>query len=85
VHHCLGFRTVSIDNEEKHALSVLSAILGGGMSSRLFSEVREKRGLAYLRQNRFGTLSRCWKFGFHRRFGAEKVEEGMEVTCQRIC
>ena len=47
VHIAIGFRTVSIDSEEKHALSVLSAILGGGMSSRLFSEVREKRGLAY--------------------------------------
>ena len=47
VHIGLGFRTVSIHSEEKHALSVLSAILGGGMSSRLFSEVREKRGLAY--------------------------------------
>jgi predicted Zn-dependent peptidase len=47
VHVGLGFRTVSIHSEEKHALSVLSAILGGGMSSRLFSEVREKRGLAY--------------------------------------
>jgi predicted Zn-dependent peptidase len=47
VHIALGFRTVPIDSEEKHQLSVLAAILGGGMSSRLFSEVREKRGLAY--------------------------------------
>jgi len=47
VHIGIGFRTVSLHNEEKHALSVLAAILGGGMSSRLFSEVREKRGLAY--------------------------------------
>ncbi|HUD04396.1 MAG TPA: pitrilysin family protein [Patescibacteria group bacterium] len=47
VHIGLGFRTVSTHNEEKHVLSVLAAILGGGMSSRLFSEVREKRGLAY--------------------------------------
>lgn len=47
VHVALGFRTVPINSEEKHPLSVLAAILGGGMSSRLFSEVREKRGLAY--------------------------------------
>jgi predicted Zn-dependent peptidase len=47
VHIAVGFRTVSILNEERHVLSVLAAILGGGMSSRLFSEVREKRGLAY--------------------------------------
>lgn len=46
-HLALGFRTVSIDSPEKYPLWVLANILGGGMSSRLFSEVREKRGLAY--------------------------------------
>lgn len=47
VHIALGVPTVSLDSEERYPLSVLSAILGGGMSSRLFHEVREKRGLAY--------------------------------------
>lgn len=47
-HFALGVRTVGInDDKNKYALAVLSAILGGGMSSRLFHEVREKRGLAY--------------------------------------
>lgn len=46
-HISIGFRTVPNDHPDRYALSVLSAILGGGMSSRLFSEVREKRGLAY--------------------------------------
>lgn len=46
-HLALGVRTVSLESPQKYALSVLSGILGGGMSSRLFSEVREKRGLAY--------------------------------------
>lgn len=47
-HFALGVRTVGLKNEEdKYPLSILSAILGGGMSSRLFHEVREKRGLAY--------------------------------------
>lgn len=46
-HIALGFRTVDINNPEHYPLSVLSSILGGGMSSRLFHEVREKRGLAY--------------------------------------
>ena len=43
----IGFRTVPIDHSDQYPLSVLAAILGGGMSSRLFHEVREKRGLAY--------------------------------------
>ena len=47
VHIALGFRTVALEHPDRYALSVLGSILGGGMSSRLFSEVREKRGLAY--------------------------------------
>jgi predicted Zn-dependent peptidase len=47
IHVALGFRTVSLHDQKKYPLSVLAAILGGGMSSRLFHEVREKRGLAY--------------------------------------
>lgn len=47
-HFALGVRTVGLVNEkDKYPLSVLGSILGGGMSSRLFHEVREKRGLAY--------------------------------------
>ena len=46
-HLAIGVRTVSLNSPERYPLSVLSSILGGGMSSRLFSEVREKRGLAY--------------------------------------
>ncbi len=46
-HLAIGFRTVPIDHRDQYPLSILAAILGGGMSSRLFHEVREKRGLAY--------------------------------------
>ncbi len=47
VHIAMGFRTVKSDHPDKYPLEVLAAILGGGMSSRLFHEVREKRGLGY--------------------------------------
>lgn len=46
-HFCLGFRAFSFNDSRKYVLSVLSAILGGGMSSRLFIQVRERRGLCY--------------------------------------
>jgi len=47
-HFAIGVRTVGlVDEETRIPLVVLAAILGGGMSSRLFHEVREKRGLAY--------------------------------------
>lgn len=43
----LGYRTFGIRDDRKYAATVLDAILGRGMSSRLFQEVREKRGLSY--------------------------------------
>jgi len=46
-HFCLGFRTFSFFDKRRYALSLLTTILGGGMSSRLFTEVRERRGLCY--------------------------------------
>ena len=46
-HVLLGMEGFPFDDEDFYAASVFSTILGGGMSSRLFQEVREKRGLAY--------------------------------------
>ena len=46
-HILLGGFTPGRHDERRYALSVLNAALGGGMSSRLFQEIREKRGLAY--------------------------------------
>lgn len=44
---CLGTRALPQDHPDRYALYLLNTILGGGMSSRLFEEVREKKGLAY--------------------------------------
>jgi len=46
-HICLGVRSRPISDPDRYVLMVLSTVLGGGMSSRLFTEVRERRGLAY--------------------------------------
>ncbi len=46
-HVCLGWRGVAQEHADKYALDMLNAILGEGMSSRLFLELREKRALAY--------------------------------------
>lgn len=47
LHLLFGLPTVSMHHADYYALQLYSGILGGGMSSRLFQEVREKRGLAY--------------------------------------
>jgi predicted Zn-dependent peptidase len=46
-HLCVGVPSYPLDHPDRYALQVLTTVLGGGMSSRLFTEVRERRGLAY--------------------------------------
>jgi predicted Zn-dependent peptidase len=46
-HLVLGVRSYELGHPRRYALQLLSVVLGGGMSSRLFTEVRERRGLAY--------------------------------------
>jgi predicted Zn-dependent peptidase len=46
-HLCLGVPSYPIGHPDRYALQLLSTVLGTGMSSRLFTEVRERRGLAY--------------------------------------
>jgi predicted Zn-dependent peptidase len=47
VNFCMGSRGYSKQSPERYAASVVNNVLGGNMSSRLFQEIREKRGLAY--------------------------------------
>jgi predicted Zn-dependent peptidase len=60
VHLCLGVKGPSQIDEDRYPYAILDNILGGSMSSRLFQEVREKRGLAY---SIFSTSSPFRHFG----------------------
>jgi len=46
-HICLGSKSISILDDDRYALAIIDVCLGGSMSSRLFQEIREKRGLVY--------------------------------------
>lgn len=46
-HICIGTKGVPLDHQDYYALSILSNIMGGSMSSRLFQKIREEKGLAY--------------------------------------
>ncbi len=82
IHIALGVRTVSIDNPEKYPLSVLASILGGGMSSRLFSEVREKRGLAYYVKSHSDEYLDCGSLVSLAGIDPKRVKEAVEVMMQ---
>jgi predicted Zn-dependent peptidase len=46
-HLCLGLKGISVEHKDRYVAALLNAVLGGNVSSRLFQEIREKRGLAY--------------------------------------
>jgi len=60
VHLCLGVKGVAQTDEDRYPYALLDSILGGSMSSHLFQEVREKRGLVY---SIFSTTSPFHDFG----------------------
>lgn len=47
IHICLGTPGLPLDHQQIYVLHVMNSVLGGGLSSRLFQEIREERGLAY--------------------------------------
>ncbi|MFZ4896012.1 M16 family metallopeptidase [Plantibacter sp. Mn2098] len=63
VHVLIGGQGIIAGDERRYTMSVLNSILGGGMSSRLFQEVREKRGLAYSVYSFAGSYSDAGVFG----------------------
>lgn len=84
VHLILGFRGVSLHHTDYYALSVLSNLLGGGMSSRLFQEIREKRGLVYSIYSFSQSYSDAGLFGVYAGTGGHAVGELMPVLCNEL-
>lgn len=80
VHVCVATVAPSAVDEKRHAAYILNAILGGGMSSKLFQEVREKRGLAYNVYSFLSTFSDTGMFGIYAGCDASRVEELLEVA-----
>lgn len=71
----LGTTALTATDERRHVMSVLNAVLGGGMSSRLFQEVRERRGLAYAVYSFASGYSDSGYFGLYAGCAPGKVDE----------
>lgn len=84
VHLILGLPAFSYHDDDFYALQIYSAMLGGGMSSRLFQEVREKRGLAYS----VFSFAACYKdagvFAIYAGTGEEQTPELVPVLCDQL-
>jgi len=77
---CLGTSGLSTRDDRRYVLSVLDTILGGGMSSRLFQEIREKRGLAYSVYSFQQAYREAGLFGIYAGTSPEKARECVELV-----
>lgn len=80
-HIYIGGPSTPASDEQRHTLSVLMAILGGGMSSRLFQHIREDRGLVYSTYSFAGSYSDAGAFGL---YAACRPQRADEVTALMI-
>ena len=84
VHLALGFHGVTYSDPDYYAAAVLSQLLGGGMSSRLFQEIREKRGLVYSIHSFTSSYADGGIFGIYAGTGEKEVAELLPVVCDEL-
>lgn len=80
VHLMLGTRGIQTGDDRRYAMSMMNAVLGGGMSSRLFQEIREKRGLAYTAYSFGASYSDAGLFGMYAATAPEKAVQVAELA-----
>lgn len=83
-HFDLGFKSFGYDDKRGNVAAVLSAVLGGGMSSRLFTEIRERRGLAYYVRAGQNPCIDTGIFDISAGVQIGKLEEAVTVTLQEL-
>jgi len=84
IHCVLGFEGVPMGHEDYYACALLSTLFGGSMSSRLFQEVREKRGLAYAIYSFTSSYSDSGIFGVYAGTGEKEISELLPVVCDEL-
>lgn len=84
IHVVLGLPTVSIFDETFYDYAILSAILGGGMASRLFHEIREKRGLVYTISADQYSYTDTGVLSVYAGTGVNEVAQLLPVVCEEL-
>jgi len=83
-HLVLGGPSLSREDDRRFALGVLNNVVGGGMSSRLFQEIREKRGLAYSIYSYVTQYADSGVFGVYAGCAPGKVDEVLSLTREEL-
>lgn len=83
-HVCMGVEGIPQASEERYSLSVLNTIFGAGVSSRLFQEIREKRGLAYSIYSFVSSYFDTGMWGIYAGVSRKRVRELVELVLKEI-
>ena len=83
-HIVLGFQGFRYESEDYYPGIIFSTLFGGGMSSRLFQEIREKRGLVYTVYSFANSHTQNGLFGIYAGTGKEELKELMPVVAEEI-
>lgn len=84
-HMCLGVKGIPQASRERYGLFVLNSILGGGVSSRLFQEIREKRGLAYSIYSFIASYLDTGVWGVYSGISRKRVKDVVELILKEMC
>ena len=84
VHLCLGLKGVAAGHQDRYALYALNSVLGGSVSSRLFQEVREKRGLVYSIYSFLSGYSDSGMITVYAATRPKEVNRVVDLVCREI-
>jgi len=83
-HLCIGLHGMSRSDERRFAIDTLNVVLGGGMSSRLFTEIRENRGLAYDIHSYVEHFVTSGTFAVYAGVDPSKLEECVDAVLEQL-
>ncbi len=84
IHLAIGFEGIDFHHDDYFSLDIYASLLGGGMSSRLFQEIREKRGLVYGIQSFSSSYSDTGIFAIYCGTGESQIKELIPVLCNEL-
>jgi len=84
VHLCIGTPGLALDNEKIYVFQIINTILGGGLSSRLFQEIREQRGLVYSVFSYHSSYHDSGLFCIYTGLSKQNVRAALELVIKEI-
>ena len=83
-HVCFGLPGIPVNHPSRYAAHTLNTLFGGGVSSRLFQEIREKRGLAYSIYSQLSCFSDSGTLTIYAATGAKELSELVDVVRREV-